>query len=167
MKKSAVCLMLIIVLLSVFVSARGLLDSQKNVVKISTKYCKIGTTKCTANAFQECDGSAFVTKQVCGPKESCTINLGCIKKQVFAYDKSGMPKDFYTMRLLECTEGEFVCLGRFVKVCRNHRWMQEFCTSNEVCHPKEGCVAKKKLTRFKQRNLYLPSSQKSVRLHYQ
>lgn len=167
MKKSVVCLLIIFLFTVGFASARSLLDSQQNVVKISTNYCKVGATKCTANAFQECDGSTFVTKQVCGPKASCTINQGCIKKPTFDYKKSGAYSDFYAMRLLECKEDEFICLGRFVKVCKNHAWMQEFCGKNEVCQPNQGCVSKPSLSRLKQRDLYMPSTQRNALLHYQ
>ena len=164
MKKSVLCLIAVLLVLPTFIFARGLLDDQKNIIKIQTGACRVGATKCFMNSFQECDGSAYVTKQVCTPAEVCTLTKGCISRQ--STPKPPSFRDFYAMRLTECKEGEFECLGRFVKVCRNHIWQQEFCQRHYVCHPEKGCIQKQKMTRFQRRSLNIPSITKVPLLHY-
>lgn len=162
MKKSVLCLVIFIILLASLVSARMLSASPKTVVKIQTSACKFGAMRCYNNALQECDGSAYITRAVCGPGEMCSVEKGCVKRTLLKRQRT--LDTFYEMRLLECKEGEIVCRGRFVKVCRNHIWMQEFCAKNEWCHPKQGCVEKELFTRLKARDANIPSTQTRLSL---
>lgn len=164
MKKSVLCVIVILLISAVFVFGRSLLDDQKDIIKIQTNNCRIGATKCFMNSFQECDGSIFVTKKVCTPTEVCTLSKGCISRS--SITRATASTDFYAMRLTECKEGHFECLGRFVKICRNHVWQQEFCQRDYVCHPEKGCIPKKFMTRFKERDLNIPTVPKVPLLHY-
>ena len=164
MKKSVAILVILLLASSMLVSARSLTESQTKVVKFSTKSCRFGDNRCLGRTFQVCDGSIFVTKAKCLPSETCTIDSGCVPRIMYSYAK-GSPKDFFSMRLLECKEGTFSCLGRFVKVCKNHIWMQEYCPKDYWCHPEKGCVSVKGHTRFQERELNMPFIPKFAYLH--
>jgi len=164
MKKSVLCLLIVCVIIISVVSARELTYSQKNITKIQSSICKFGTMRCYMNSLQECDGSSFVTRIICGPKENCNTAKGCIKK--IPIKRETTLQNFYDFRLTQCKEGQFQCLGRFVKVCKNHLWMQEYCKKNEWCHPKKGCVEQTKMTALQRRDLYLPRVPKVPLLHY-
>ena len=166
MKKSVIILVIFLLLLSIFAFARSLTESQIKIIKFSTKFCKIGDARCLGRTYQVCNGSTFVTKAKCLPAETCTLDQGCVPRIFFSYAK-GAPKDFYSMRLLECKEGTYSCLGRFVKVCKNHKWMQEYCPQGYVCNQQEGCVPQKEYTRLQERDLYIPKIPKYKYLHEQ
>lgn len=166
MEKRAVVLIIILIILTQIASARSLTEQQTKIVKFSTKTCKIGDARCLGRTFQVCDGSTFVTKAKCLPSETCTLADGCVPRIFFSYAK-GPPKDFYSMRLLECKEGTYSCLGRFVKVCKNNVWMQEYCPKDQWCHSQQGCVPKKEYTRLQERDLYIPKIPKYKYLHEQ
>lgn len=165
MKKSIACLVIILILCSIIVSATLLPLSNKNVKKQSMFSCSQGQKKCYLNEFQECDGTKFATIKVCTPQEYCSVDKGCVNRNLGIVKKSRLDS-FYEFRLTQCKENEFVCRGRFVKVCKNRIWQQEFCKMDEVCLPDKMCVPKTSLTRLQQRDAHIPRTPKVPLLHY-
>jgi len=166
MKKSVLLCSILVILIAVFVAARGLTDDQQNVTKIATPVCKIGEKRCLSKTLQECDGTTFVTKKMCALSEVCDTEKGCHARQqtIDPFDK--VSKDFYYWRYHECRQGQIVCNQRFIRRCEKNKWVQSTCATNEYCHPTKGCLAKEGLTRLKKRELTLPNVPKVKRLHY-
>ncbi len=165
MKKSILCIILVLIVSAFIVSAAILPISNNNVKKQSMFSCSQGQKKCYLNEFQECDGSKFTTLKVCATTEYCSVNKGCASRNLGIVKKSKLDS-FYEFRLTECKENEFVCRGRFVKVCKNHIWQQEFCKMDEVCVPNKMCTPRITLTRLQQRDAHIPRTPKVPLLHY-
>ncbi|MBI4141767.1 hypothetical protein HY484_02480 [Candidatus Woesearchaeota archaeon] len=165
MKKS-VLLLLVFVLTSLFSSASHISESQENVVPIQTPVCPVGQARCFSKAWQVCDGTKFVTKNVCALQEVCDVEKGCVsRKEKIVPTQRGLSKDFYYWRYKECRIGQIQCNKRFIRECINNKWFDSFCPEGEFCHPVNGCT-EKPTTRFRERELNIPKVPRIPLLRY-
>ncbi|MBI4140516.1 hypothetical protein HY485_01620, partial [Candidatus Woesearchaeota archaeon] len=141
--------------------SRELTEEQENIPKIQTTVCPVGQTRCLVKAWQQCDGTTFVTKKLCNLQEVCDVEKGCIPRaEKIVPTQRGVSKDFFYWRYKECRIGQIQCNKRFIRQCINNRWVDNICQEGEYCHPTKGCIQKTGLTRLKQRELAIPREPK-------